>query len=28
MFVVAGTAYLACLLIIHLLVPKFEPAKV
>ena len=28
MFVVAGTAYLVCLLIIHLLVPRFEPAKI
>ena len=28
MFVVAGTAYMAALLIIHLLVPNLEPAKV
>ncbi len=28
MFVVAGTAYLVCLLIIHLLVPRFEPADI
>jgi MFS transporter, ACS family, hexuronate transporter len=27
MFYIAGTAYLVCFLIIHLLVPKFEPAR-
>jgi ACS family hexuronate transporter-like MFS transporter len=26
MFVVAGTVYLVCLLVIHVLVPKLEPA--
>jgi ACS family hexuronate transporter-like MFS transporter len=28
MFVVAGTSYLVCLLIIHLLVPRYEPADI
>ena len=28
MFLVAGTAYLVCLLIVHLLVPRYEPADI
>lgn len=28
MFVVAGLSYLVCLLIVHLLVPRFEPAEI